>query len=234
MPKNDSQESIPKESSIATVVTDAMRSRNINVERLSQTTGISERFLKLLLEGKLEKLPSAPYIHGYLLKIAQVLGLDGDRLWDEYVSENDTVRRSGERDTLPKNRFALSKIKRMVWVVLTLLIVVLVYIGFRMQFVFNPSPISLENVTDNMVVREEKISIRGTVDVNDRLTINTEQVYPDSEGHFEKEIALQPGFNTIVFMVRKTLRGEKEIVRRIFYEIPKNISEETVSTSTPF
>ncbi len=97
---------------LANLILEALKLKGLNLDKLSQLTGVSERSLALILEERFEKLPSAPYIHGYLLKIAEVLNLDGQKLWQEYLKNNAEIRRSGQEDTLPLNRFAIPKLNK--------------------------------------------------------------------------------------------------------------------------
>jgi len=75
------------------IIIDALRARGLTVEKLATTTGISERFISGLLDESFEALPPAPYTRGYILKIAEVLGLEGAVLWKEYVRDHPgTIR----------------------------------------------------------------------------------------------------------------------------------------------
>ena len=87
---------------LGTLIVDAMRMKSISVEKLAGVTGVSDRILNGLIEERYENLPPAPYVRGYLLKIAAVLNLDGEALWADYVKHNDSVRRSGKKDQLPQ------------------------------------------------------------------------------------------------------------------------------------
>ena len=83
--------------SLSNLILDSLRLKGMSVEKLAQLTGISEMFLEQLLEEKFEKLPSYPYVRGYLIKIGNVLNLDGEKLCQEYIKHNQTIKSSGKK-----------------------------------------------------------------------------------------------------------------------------------------
>ncbi|MFH1193247.1 MAG: helix-turn-helix domain-containing protein [Candidatus Jorgensenbacteria bacterium] len=205
------------EHTLANLIADGLRMKGISIERLSQLTGISDRFLELLVGEQHHKLPAAPYVRGYLIKIAEVLGLDGGELWREYLAESTTFRRAGAGDTLPSNRFTVTRFnwKIILWALLGVL--VLGYILLRIPALVDTYEFSV-NIADNLVVRESTFTINGTVNENDQLTLNGEVLYPDSNGAFEKSVILKDGWNTFEFKVKRFMGSEKKFTKQIFYQ----------------
>lgn len=207
----------PQERTLAGLIQDGLRLKGLSLDRLSQVTGISGRFLELLMNERYEKLPPAPYVRGYLVRIAEVLGLDGEELWREYLGGSALIRRSGSADTLPPNRFSIPKFnwKVVAWVLVG--VIILGYIIFRIPALFDSYEFSV-NIADNAVVREADFTIRGTVNENDQLTLNGEVLYPDAKGVFEKQVTLKEGWNTFEFAVKRFLGNEHTFTKQIFLE----------------
>ncbi len=203
---------------------DLLRVKGVTIEKLAQTTGISERFLELLFSEQYDKLPAAPYIHGYILKIAEVLGMDGEELWREYQRHTHTIRRSGEHDRLPQNRFSPVRANKKMIVFGVIAFVILIYIAFRIPSFLGKPSLSLD-MENNTVVSTSTFVISGSTSPKNTLTINNETVYPDTKGNFSKNVELSPGFNTFTFTVKRLLGGEETTVRQVFYK--------PTSTSTP-
>ncbi len=202
--------------SLSTLIADTMRIKGMSVEKLSGITGISDRALNGLIDGQSEKLPSAPYVHGYLLKIASVLSLDGESLWADYVKHNGDVRRSGKKDRLPENRFAVTGVrKKTIWVALLVLVIV-GYLIARFASSYQKPYFEIKNLGEN--THEPTVSIRGMVDPNAKLTLENEVIYPDKDGNFEKTIPLEPGVNVLVFRVSRLFGKEFEVRRQIIFE----------------
>jgi lambda repressor-like predicted transcriptional regulator len=204
---------------IAGLILEAIKLKGLTLDKLSQLSGVSERALALILEERFDKLPSAPYIHGYLIKIAEVLNLDGQKLWQEFIKNNERVRRSGQEDILPPNRFAIPKLNKKITVASIIAGVIIVYLVIRLPGFLGRPELDIENLSaDPTVVLSQNFTIRGIMNSSDELTINGEAVYPAKDGSFEKNILLQSGFNSVVFQIKKLLGKTYTVTKQIFYQ----------------
>lgn len=229
---------------LSSLLLDAMQAKGLNVEKLATLTNISERFIEPLLSDDFKKLPASPYLHGYIVKIGSVLGLDGEEVWNAFFKENDEVKRSGKFDELPKNRFEKRHIDRRVVAGGALGILFLIFVIWRIQVYFAPPALALSDFTENMVVENKEYVIKGNSDPSRQLFLNDEQIYPAENGDFEKTIELQPGWNALSFKIKKFLGSEYTIEKQIFYKTdetpaprnsalaPQPEAGENVSTTT--
>ena len=206
------------EKSISEILLSAMKSKNMTVEKLAQATGVSDRFLELILEERFEKLPSSPYLHGYIIKISETLGLEGERIWNDFFKHAGGVKKSGARDAIPGNRFAARRINRKIIAFAAIGGIVLIYAVFQVFSFFKNPELSLEDINDGMVVSTSTLHIKGSIDPRNGIILNGEQLYPDENGAFEKEMQLSPGFNTLKFTIKKFLGSEYDIEKRVFFE----------------
>ena len=205
------------------LILEALKLKGMNLEKLSQLTGVSERSLALILEEQFDKLPPAPYVRGYLVKIAEALNLDGRELWLEYLKNNEEIRRSGKEDTLPLNRFAIPKLNKKIVAISGGAVLILAIIIFRLPAFFGQPELKIFNVSDNpTIVHEATFAIRGIMNPADELAINGEAIYPQKDGNFEKNILLQPGFNNVVFQIKKLLGRTYTVEKQIFYQVKEN------------
>jgi len=215
----------PESKKLSEIILEAMRVKNMNIEKLAQLTGVSDRFLENLLEENFSKLPAAPYLRGYLLKISETLNLDGQELWKTYFKNNKNIHRSGSKDMLPANRFLVKGLSKKIIITSLIILFILffiIYIALRLPaFLAKPS-LDLINVPDGLTVDNPNFTILGKIAPGDQLTINNELVYPTNNGQFEKKVNLQPGFNTFEFRVKRFLGGENIITKLISYRIPQN------------
>ncbi len=211
---------------LANLIIEALRLKGLNLARLSEATGIQESMLAALLDEKYEKLPAAPYIHGYLVKIAEVLGLDGQKLWSEYLKDKSGIKRPGPADVLPQNRFRAGKVNKKVVAIIILIIIVFGYIilrlpGFLGAPSFNLGPLPATVASPNLPVQ-------GTMNPADQLILNGEEIYPDRSGRFQADLVLQPGFNTLKFELKKLVGQTFTETKQVFYNAPTS----TNGTST--
>ncbi|MDP3974982.1 MAG: helix-turn-helix domain-containing protein [Candidatus Jorgensenbacteria bacterium] len=206
-----------EERRLSHTIAEAMKVKGLTVTKLSEATGVSERIVELILAERFDELPPAPYVRGYLLKIAEVLGHEGNSLWDAYGKYHAEIRRSGRTDILPENRFALPKISRKLVLGVGLSLLILGFIASRFfwggrTFIFEV------NIPENLVVATSTYALEGRVRAGDQLTLNGVSLNLDLDGVFAREWNLVSGFNTLRFVVVRPLEGEREFVKQIFYE----------------
>lgn len=218
--------------SFSKIILEAMRYYDLNLEKLSRSSGISERHLEALLEEKFKQLPSAPYVHGYLTKISAILNLNSEELWRIYLKDNHNLRRSGEKDQLPPNRFSYRFwLSRRFIILATGVVIVGLYVFFQTSFFFNKPGLDFENLSeDSFIADNDKFIFRGKIEAPASLFINDEQISIDSVGSFEKTVYLNPGLNVFTFRAKKALGKELKVIKQIFYS---GMATTTDQTSQP-
>jgi hypothetical protein len=216
---------------IGALIHDAMRAKNLSLEKLGQQTGISERFLSSLTEDDMRQMPSAPYVRGYLLRIGEVLAIDGESLWKEYTRQYGALPRSGKHDAPPSNRFLIKQLNAKTVGIAAVILVIAAVAFFRSSAFIGKPTLALESFDDSLTVATSTYTIRGTIDPENQLTVNDEAVYPGEDGIFEKQVPLSPGFNTFRFSVKGLLGKELQIVKQIYYTtstVPSDGTNESI------
>lgn len=205
----------------------ALEERGLTIEKMRQQTGIGERHLHALFRGEMQKLPAAPYVRGYLMKIGQTLGLDGQELWKLYHAELN-LKHSGPLDRLPENRYALRHMDRRLVIGLSALILLALYVGINARRFLGQPELTLANpATETTVMQDEFVTLEGRVDPRDKLLVNDKELAPDKDGNFQMSYRLEPGLNTITVTARRILGRETRLVRQIIYEPPPKPSIES-------
>lgn len=191
-----------------------MEAKRLDIAKLAYLTDVPQRFITSLISGDFGNLPSEPYIRGYLFKIAGVLDADPNVLWLSF-RQSAEIRSPGQRDILPANRFSLKKISgKKIWIGLVIL-VFLVFLGFRLNSILGKPTLEVflpETTAD------ETIQISGKVTPGDTLTLNNERLYPNPKGEFVKDVQLEAGLNTLEFKVKRYLGRETTVVKQVFYQ----------------
>ena len=205
-------------SDLKSLMNEALELRNVNHEKLAQLTGISERYIWAIQNVEVDKLPPSPYVRGYIKKIAEVLHLKHDEIWDLYRKEL-TRGTSGKYDTLPENRFAICHLsrKQLFSVALGFLFIVYLLANINrligkpaLRITFPESPV--------FTTLESRIALTGYLDQKDKLTINGEEIFISQDGSFFKEYELQPGLNIYEFKAQRFLGREVSETKQILYQ----------------
>ncbi len=194
--------------------------KGLSVEHLAAQSGVSERHLEALLERNFKKLPAAPYVRGYLIKIGGVLGVKGDELWELYRRETE-VKVSGADDRLPANRYAIKAVNKRWFVAGGALLLILLYLGANASRILGAPSLTIENPGEETTLTSAAtITLLGRVHPEDKLTVDGLEVPVGRTGTFELPYPLQPGLNRIEFMVKRILGRELKVVRQVVYEPP--------------
>lgn len=206
-----------QEKSLKDLLGEVLAVRNLNLEKLVVATDIPERYLQALLQGEYKKLPPAPYVRSYLMKIAEVANMESTILWNAYKREYP-ARTSGLQDKLPNNQFKMRSFPRGLAVLAIVIVVVVAYGVLRIDDFLGTPTIEIGSPVNNEVVNVGVVRVQGEINPQDKLTINNEEILVEEDGQFEKELTLQPGVNTIEVIAKRLLGKETKVVRQVIYQ----------------
>ncbi|MFA6136166.1 MAG: helix-turn-helix domain-containing protein [Candidatus Paceibacterota bacterium] len=210
--------------SLREIIKGGIKAKGITPQKLTELTDIAPIYIKSLLEGNLENMPALPYVRGYMEKIADVLDLDFREIWEQYRKETE-IKKSGEKDLLPNNRYATKPInkKSIFWIVLVLVVVSLL-IPQISSFLGSPYIEVTSPKENNIIVEQNTYLLRGKVsNSRDKVTIGDEEIVVFPDGTFEKEVLLNDKINTFEFRAKRFL-GKTSLVSRIIIYQPLEIT----------
>ncbi len=208
-----------KEKALHEIIKDQLQAKAITPEKLRQQTGVADRYLAAIVNGEFEKLPAAPYVRGYLMRIAAVLELDGNDLWERFRREGK-LKSSGPEDRMPENRFALRRVNKKFVAFAVFAVLLGSYLVFGVnRFLGRPALTVTAPEPETIVSSASVITIAGEIDPGDILKIDGEEVTADREGRFTKEYFLEPGLNSITISAENPFGGRRtETIRQVIYE----------------
>jgi hypothetical protein len=200
------------------ILADGLERHGITSADVLKESGVPDSYFEALLAGEFKKLPAAPYVRGYIYKIAPLIEMDGGELWALYKKENQ-LKVSGPNDNLPSNRFALKsrKIKYIVWAGFAALLV-LVYVFFNLSGLTGTPTLEVFYPQEELTLAHSPtIRVGGVIEPRDRVLINGSFMRTD-DGRFDVEFPLREGLNTITFSVKRMLGKEITAMRQVLYE----------------
>lgn len=201
-----------------TLLNDSLGQKNLTPKRLSELTNIPDRFVEALINLEIKKLPAAPYVRGYIKKIAGVLHLNSEELWALYEKELN-YKTSGAFDKLPINRFAIQSFKKRGVAAGVIILALLLYILVNVTTLFGLPPLEVGYPGQPTgIATNPTIILEGKFNPRDKLTVNGAEQLGDASGQFRIPFNLQPGLNTIEFKVKRFLGRETIVLRQILYQ----------------
>ncbi|MFA5173280.1 MAG: helix-turn-helix domain-containing protein [Candidatus Paceibacterota bacterium] len=201
------------------VIIDAIEHKGISIGKLAELSRVPERYVELIVRGEYEKLPSSPYLHGYLARLSETLNLEGELVWQVFKKEFD-IRTSGEKDLLPKNRFAFEPINNTKVISISALVIfVFIYLVFRFNALFGkPYLVVLDPAESSISTDIETYVLKGNAEPENKLSINNELIDIKENGSFEKSVLLQEGVNAFEIKTKKFLGRETSVSRQIIFK----------------
>lgn len=209
--------SSPMNEEFTKFLNERIREKGFSLNKLSEATGITPEYLSALVEGDYSRMPAAPYMRGYLKKLADVLEFDANE-WQDKFRRMRAVSAAGAGDVLPSNRFSVRGKRIFILPAIAAALLVL-YGGLRFyQIIGRPKLTVLDPSTATVSVASDEFVIRAAAAGVDRVTINGEDAFAAEDGVYEKKVILSPGLNTFTISAKKFLGAEAHSLRQIFYE----------------
>ena len=203
---------------LKTLLNDALELKNLDHKRLSELTGVQEQYLWAIQNMEIDKLPSAPYVRGYIKKISETLHINHDELWELYNRELKQ-KTSGEYDKLPINRFAIKHPSRNKQVLIALVIILALYLAMNLGRIRGEPKLEIVNpLLPVTTAFYQTFVLAGQTERYNKLTINGKEIFVNPDGNFSEGYELQPGPNMIEFKAKKLLWKEKTVTKQIFYQ----------------
>jgi cytoskeletal protein RodZ len=195
-----------------------LKERGLTLKQLSDQTGIPIKHLENFGNGRFERLPPAPYLHGYFVKLGSIMDFNPDEWWRR-IKEDDGVHASGPQDRMPGNRYSRTR-GRILAAVAVIAVLAAIYVAARFTTIIGEPQITLTgpSATENRVF-QDTVTFQGVVRNGDTLTIDGTNVPLASDGSFSADVPLDPDkINTIELVAKKTLGREATLTRQIYYD----------------
>jgi cytoskeletal protein RodZ len=208
----------PEATSFEQFLSTKIKERGITLKKLSDATGIAPSHIESMLRGDFDAMPSAPYFRGYLIRLGEILGFNGEEWWKRLQAEGQ-IKNSGPTDMMPRNRFTRESPPKYLWAVGVGVLIVL-YLAFQAPHILGKPVIAVTFPSANpYTTQSSTVTIAGTVSDADTLYLNdTQQITINPDGSWEETVLLGAGPNPFKISAKKFLGGETDVTENILYE----------------
>ncbi len=223
----------PDETTLEIFLRDRMKERGISIRKLSDMTGVSVGHIENMLRGDFENVPATPYFRGYLIRLGEALGFDGEAWWEKIKREED-VKKSGPDDVLPKNRFVRKSPAKTIGISIAV-VAILCYLGFELPHIIGRPAITITFPQENpYATTSNSIVIQGTTENADSIYVNGDEATIEANGTWQKNILLENGANTFDVSAKKFLGGTTDVTEQVVYNpLPVAPSSPSSTTAAP-
>ena len=190
----------------------ARKKIKIKLSKAESETKIPQKYLIALESGNYGKLPEPVYTRGFITRYAEILDLKTEVCLSLYEKEwgnfkenpnkhgvsGDLLRpHANDLEMMNQNRVIVTP--EVIWggMVSVVVLGIFGYIWFAVASFAQAPPLQITSPESEIAVQVEKIKISGVTDPNAELEINSQFVNVGDDGHFNEEIKLIDGINTI-------------------------------------
>lgn len=175
--------------------------QKLTLDDVEREIRIRKKYLTALEADSFDRLPGTAYIIGFLKNYSRFLNLDSQTILALFRREYDEKRRL---NVLPKamvrplGRPFVALTPRFFAIVtgILLLFIFLGYLLFEFRFAVGAPTLAIDSPQNNLVIKEDKVAIRGRTDPDVSVTINNGKIALQVDGSFSQEVSVLPGVNT--------------------------------------
>ena len=184
-------------------------SLGFSVADVAAKTGIQLKFIDQLEEGKLAALPPEVYVQGFLRQLGALYGISADTLHEQYKKELAIATQLGKRSKLEEvvrnsflGRFVVTPKAVSISAGTAFVVITLVYIVWQILSINKTPSLTIDQPTQNQIVKDSAVAVSGKTDPGMSLTINDESVFVDTSGNFQTQVGVNNGPKNLVFVAK--------------------------------
>jgi cytoskeletal protein RodZ len=211
---------------IGEILKKARTEKGLVFEEIEKNLRIRKKFLQALEENAWDRLPSLPYIKGFIRSYSNYLGLKPEEMIAIFRRQSHHSDKTGiipEGITKPLNEPVVKYTQPLI-IILTIISFIIffsAYIFLQYQSYINPPNLSIIYPKEGEIVNNTNIQVSGKTDNDAILSINNQKIALSQSGDFTSEITLTPGINTIVIESSSKFGKKRTLTRTVqFVEKP--------------
>jgi len=193
--------------SVGEILEETRREQNLTLDEAANAINVHPNHLNL---------PGGVYSEKILENYANLLNIDIDGLKKNFEKENKILHRTKKNTFVPKissKNFIVTPRLIKTSAILVTVLLLLTYLGFEINNIFAPPPLSIASPLDNLVTDKPTIEVIGQTGKEVKIKINDQEIQADAQGNFRESVSLQPGLNIIKISAVKK-RGKENIIYR--------------------
>jgi cytoskeletal protein RodZ len=210
------------QASIGAYIKKIREKRGIKLEEASRDIKVNIEYLEAIEKSDYKKLPKGVYSKIFFKKYIKYLGVRHKNILNDFVreqnrSENFQNNIFFSRIVDWKNLLSFPRIIKNL-IIFLLVLACFLYLFFYFKNIFAPPSLELIEPSENKIVNESNIEIKGWAEDGSEVKINDRGILLDEEGYFYEDINLKSGLNIIELRSKKRYSQERIIVREILVE----------------
>lgn len=205
---------------VGEILKKARLEKRVDFEDVEKATKIRRKFLQALEENAWEKLPSLPYIKGFIRTYSSYLNLKPEEMvaiFRRHFSEQEKTGLLPQGLTHPLNQpiFNFTPASRVTGIVIAFLLLFFGYLFFQYQAYTSPPALLVNQPQEGELVKSAEVNISGKTDEDAVISINNQKIALSNGGEFTTTVLLSPGVNSIIIESTSKYGKKKTVTRTI-------------------
>ena len=190
------------------------RSKKLDIEDVEEATKVRSKYIRAIESGNWNEFPSKIYVYGFVKRYADFLGLDGEKISEDFKAEFGTNRVNlfSKKSNKLSDRIVVTPRFLVIGLVIILFVTLVGYIFVSAKEVSRPPEIQILAPTEE-VTKANEISIEGKTSNTAIVEINGQLVNVDDKGYFAQKTTLNEGIN--IFEIKAKSRVGKEELKEV-------------------
>ncbi len=211
----------------------------LGIEEVAQKTGIFEKFILSLEQGKYQVLPPDVYVLGFLKKLSEFYRISCEDITEQFKKEkNLNIQTVRELITPAKGwRAVVSRIS-ITPAFLTIAsgavlgLGAFVYVLFQVLSVNHTPALTILEPKSDTVLQGSSVEVKGKTEPGTTITVNDQTVLVQSDGSFQTTLGVAPGQKDFRFVATNRFgKSKTELVSLRIDDLPKVAGEVTTQPS---
>ncbi len=200
---------------IGKILKDARQSKNITLSRLENITKIKKDFLIKIENEDWDKLPEFTVVSGFVKNIANSLDLSVENI--NAILRRDYPPKKISINPKPDvvNKFTWSPKLTFALGIITLVLLVLGYLGVEYKKFVTPPELTIISPKENQQVLQGNLMVEGKTSTDVILTVNNQLITLDQDGNFKSKIEISMETKSLIFKAISRSGKETVVDRKI-------------------
>lgn len=205
---------------VGEILKKARLEKKLNFEDIEKSTKIRKKFLLALEENAWEKLPSLPYIKGFIRNYSIFLGLKPDEMvaifrrnFQEH--EKTGILPSGLTHPLDEPAFHFTPQVGLAGIIAVFLLLFFGYLFLQFRSYTNPPNLNIIKPAEGEIFSTGKIQVAGKTDEDAVISVNNQKIALTQNGEFTTALLLSPGVNSIIIESTSKYGKTRTVTRTI-------------------
>lgn len=210
---------------LGTLFRRARRSFGLSIDEISEDIKIRSEILNAIEQGAFERIEEPVYRTLMVKTYAEYLGISWETVEAGYIRESvytPSNERANGVGIKPVQNSDLMVVPRLLKHVLLSAAMIGVFFYFMVLAgsALQRPALTITNPPERFMSAAKTIRIEGSVSPDASLAINGQEVTKTNDGHFNQDLSLSDGLNTIRISASKKYSKETVVTRTVLYQAP--------------